>query len=124
MAMDHDEHVRLEEWAKNYGGTAILGFICTLLILGKFLHHVFQRRGLICGTLIIPPSLLSGILGLIWFAIMDKVDPEMTGDLGSGLESIKMNLINFVFAALILGLTCTRTTSHHNRYCCYLDAYF
>lgn len=52
-------------------------------------------------------------IGLIWFAIMDKVDSALAADLGVGLECVKGNLINFVFAALILGLTCTRTTSHH-----------
>jgi hypothetical protein len=51
--------------------------------------------------------------GLTWFAIMDKVDSALAADLGVGLECVKGNLINFVFAALILGLTCTRTTSHH-----------
>lgn len=44
---------------------------------------------------------------------MDKVDPELAADLGTGLECVKGNLINFVFASLILGLTCSRTTSHH-----------
>lgn len=44
---------------------------------------------------------------------MDKVDSALAADLGVGLEYVKGNLINFVFAALILGLTCTRTTSHH-----------
>lgn len=44
---------------------------------------------------------------------MDKVDPELAADLGAGLECVKGNLINFVFASLILGLTCSRTTSHH-----------
>ena len=51
--------------------------------------------------------------GLIWFTVMDKVDSALAADLGVGLEYVKGNLINFVFAALILGLTCTRTTSHH-----------
>ena len=44
---------------------------------------------------------------------MDQIDPELAGDLGAGLECVKGNLINFVFASLILGLTCSRTTSHH-----------
>jgi hypothetical protein len=45
--------------------------------------------------------------------MMDKIDPEIAGDLGDGLECVKGNLINFVFASLILGLTCSRSTSHH-----------
>lgn len=32
----------------------------------------------------------------------------------SGLESVRTNLINFVFASLMLGLTCMRKTSQHN----------
>eukprot|EP01035_Chromulina_nebulosa_P022300 gene22300-28882_t len=108
------EHSDLEEWAKLFGGTAILGFISTLLIGGKFVHHVFQRRGLIFGVFIVPPALLSGLLGLIWFAIMELFDPWITADMRSGLEAIKGNLINFVFAALILGLTCARGNSQHN----------
>ena len=64
MVMNQIEHENLEEWAKNYGGTAILGLICTLLIGGKFFHHVFQRRGLVCGSLIIPPAMISGVLGI------------------------------------------------------------
>jgi len=89
--MPQQEHSDLEEWAKLFGGmnatfysrtfifhsfinvvgTAILGFISTLLIGGKFLHHVLQRRGLIFGIFIVPPALLSGLLGLLWFAIME-----------------------------------------------------
>jgi hypothetical protein len=57
--------------------------------------------------------MLSGILGLIWFSDMDIVDSEIAPDLGAGLECVKANLINFVFAALILGLTCSRGSSHH-----------
>lgn len=40
----------------------------------------------------------------------------MTSDLEQGLEGVKSNLINFVFAALILGLTCSRTTSQHTSF--------
>ena len=47
---------------------------------------------------------------------MDKIDPTLAADLGSGLECVKGNLINFVFASLILGLTCARTTSHHTTF--------
>ena len=67
---------------------------------------------------------------------MNKVDPEvgevvikqlrllklpyctlqMTGDLEDGLDGVKSNLINFVFAALTLGLTCSRTTSQHTSF--------
>jgi hypothetical protein len=65
MIMNPEEHSKLEEWAQNYGGTAILGFICTLLTGGKVLHHMLQRRGLICGALIIPPAMMSGVIGTL-----------------------------------------------------------
>ena len=65
--MESAEHAELEEWARVFGGTAILGFISTLLLGGKFLHHVFQRRGLVFGLAIVPPAMLSGLVGLLWF---------------------------------------------------------
>lgn len=43
--MNSKEHSDLEEWARTFGGTAILGFISTLLLGGKLLHHVLSMRG-------------------------------------------------------------------------------
>lgn len=43
--MNSQEHADLEEWARTFGGTAILGFISTLLLGGKLLHHVLSMRG-------------------------------------------------------------------------------
>mmetsp|Transcript_37893 Transcript_37893/g.38579 ORF Transcript_37893/g.38579 Transcript_37893/m.38579 type:complete len:787 (-) Transcript_37893:26-2386(-) len=111
--MNRYEHDRIEEWAKKYAGLALMGFLCTLLIVGKFVHYIFLNRGLICGIFVIPPALISGIIGLIWFAIMDKIDPVMTDDLAAGLEMMKSNLLNFVFASLMLGLCCSRSSSKH-----------
>eukprot|EP01032_Pedospumella_encystans_P008275 gene8275-9841_t len=112
--MDSKEHADLEAWAQKFGGTAILGFISTLLLSGKFLHHILQKRGLIFGFFVIPPALISGLIGLVWFCGMEYLDPLMTTDLRLGLEAMKGNLINFVFAALILGITCGRANSQHN----------
>jgi len=33
--MSEIDHAELERWAKSLGVTAILGFLCTLLIVGK-----------------------------------------------------------------------------------------
>ncbi len=107
-------HETVEEWAKMFGGTAILGFISTLLISGKFVHHIFNRRGLVFGIFIIPPAIISGLLGLVFFSFFEFFDAEMTSDLRTGLSAVKGNLINFVFASLILGLTCSRSNSQHN----------
>lgn len=104
----------IEDWAKKFGGTAILGFLCTLLVGGKFLHHAFLRRGLVCGSIIIPPALISGLLGFLAFWIISVVDSQIAQDLGQGLAEIKLNLVNFVFAALTLGLTCKRSSSQHS----------
>lgn len=112
--MESAEHTDLETWARKFGGTAIFGFISTLLLAGKFLHHILERRGLVFGTLVIPPALLSGLIGLIWFSSMEFLDPIITADMRLGLEAIKSNFINYVFAALILGITCGRANSQHN----------
>jgi hypothetical protein len=114
MEAESAEHADLEAWARKFGGTAILGFISTLLLSGKFIHHIFQRRGLIFGVLVIPPVLISGLIGLVWFTGMEFLDPIMTADMRLGLEAMKGNLISFVFAALILGITCGRANSQHN----------
>jgi hypothetical protein len=65
--MSINDHDILENWTKKYSGTAILGFLCTLLILGKFFHHIFQLRGLVFGLFIIPPALISGFIGIYIF---------------------------------------------------------
>jgi hypothetical protein len=110
--MEHSQQ-SLEDWARSFGGTAILGLICALLIAGKFLHFVLQRRGLIFGYLVVPPSIISGIIGLLWFMIIDRIDPVMAEDLRSGIEALRRNLVSFVFAAFALGLMCTKTNSLH-----------
>ena len=76
----------------NYFGIVIYGSI----------HY--SMIGLVFGYFIIPPSIISGILGLVWFSIIEMFDPMMTSDLRAGLDALKGNLINFVFAALILGI--------------------
>lgn len=64
--MDHLEHVNLETFVTNYGGTAILGFICSLLVAGKFFHSFLGRKGLVFGYIVIPPAMMSGVLGM-WY---------------------------------------------------------
>jgi biotin transporter BioY len=76
--IDAEDHEALETWAQKFGGTALLGFICTLLICGKFLHHAFQQRGLVFGYFIVPPALISGLLGLVWCSVMAKFDEQVS----------------------------------------------
>jgi hypothetical protein len=76
--MNTEDHKALELWTQKFGGTAILGFLCFLLILGKFLHHAFQQRGRVFGVFIVPPAMISGLLGLVWFSVMNEVDGEVS----------------------------------------------
>lgn len=103
----------LEEWARSFGGTAILGLICALLIAGKCTHFILQRRGLVCGYLVVPPALISGLIGLLCLLGLQRVDAVMADDLRAGIESLRCNLVNFVFAAFVLGLMCTKANSLH-----------
>ena len=112
--MKEIDHKHLEAWAVKFGGTAVIGYLCTLLIIGKGLHFFLQKRGLFLGYLIFPPVLLSGILGLGIFAIIAAVDEDMSVKFSGGLDILKTNLVNFVFGALALGLTCSRSSSQHS----------
>ena len=112
--MKQSDHAEVESYAVKFGGTAVLGYLCTFLIVGKSLHFFLQRRGLLFGYLVFPPVLISGILGLCVFAIIHYADVALSESFATGLEGIKINLINFVFAALALGLTCSRSSSKHS----------
>eukprot|EP01031_Cornospumella_fuschlensis_P024600 gene24600-29719_t len=103
----------VEAWARSFGGTALLGVISALLLAGKLTHHICQRRGLLFGVLVVPPVLISGILGLIFLITLDHIDPIMAGDVRVGLESLRRNLVAFVFAAFALGLMSTKSHSLH-----------
>ena len=108
------EHLYLESWVTEYGGTAVLGLISMLLILGKACFRMFNYRGLLFGMFIVPPVLISGFFGFVLFLILYRVDTKIAADLEKGLVLTKENLINFVFASLILGLFCSRKNSQHN----------
>jgi hypothetical protein len=112
--MSPDEHNRLEEWAKTYAVLGLLGFLSTLLICGKLVHHLLLYRGFVCRVAVVPPAVVSGIVGLIWIFILDMCDELITADLTSGLSSLKITLVNFVFASFALGLFCSRSYSQHS----------
>ena len=112
--MSPDEHNRLEEWAKTYAVLGLLGFLSTLLIGGKLVHHILLYRGFVCRVAVLPPSVVSGIIGLIWIFVLDMCDQLITADLTAGLASLKITLVNFVFAGLSLGLFCSRSYSQHS----------
>ena len=41
--MNKKAHEHLEEWVMRFGGTALLGYLCCLLIFGKGLHHTYRN---------------------------------------------------------------------------------
>jgi len=109
------DHVQLENWALGLGATAILGFVCTLLILGKVLYFAFTRKNLFCGYLVLAPSVLSGLFGLAALAVFRNLDLGLADDLQSGLECVVTNLQSFVFSSLILGLHSSSSSSMANQ---------
>ena len=110
-AIDHSE---LEAWASQLGATAVLGFVASILIIGKVLHHFFVKNGLLFGVLVVPPAFTSGLVGLAILAWAGTIDAVLADDLSKGLESLKVNLMNFVFSALILGLHTSSGSSQVN----------
>ena len=80
--------------------------LCSLLLLGKLIVYFAQRS-------YIPPSVIGGFIGLICLTIVGMIDVQFNTDIKLGLELMKKNLVNFVFAALILGLSCSRASSRH-----------
>lgn len=108
--------IELDTWILRFGGTAVVGYLCTLLIIGKYIHYLMQKRGLFLGFLVVPPALLSGIIGFIIFSIIRHTDDILSFNFSEGLDVIKLNLVNFVFAALSLGLSCSRSSSKHSNF--------
>jgi len=109
------DHGQLENWAVGLGATAILGFVCTLLILGKVLYFAFTRKNLFCGYLVLAPSVLSGLFGLAALAVFRNLDIRLADDLQGGLECVVTNLQSFVFSSLILGLQSSSSSSMANQ---------
>ena len=95
--------VWIEDWARDYAALGVLGFLFATLILGKVLHDIFKVKGKFCGVVVIPTSVLGGLIGTAWFISMGKVDEPMATDLNKGFSMVKSNLVNFVFTAFILG---------------------
>jgi Na+/glutamate symporter len=114
--MTPEDHDRLEDWAKKYAILGLCGFLSVLLLLGKGLHYLSLYRGVVCRVATIPPSILSGIVGLFWMGIMKYVDATLINDLDIGLESFKLTMVNFMFASLTLGLFCSRSSSKHSNF--------
>ena len=108
-----DQH-ELDEWAESLSMSVIIGFVFVFFSAGKVLHYYLSKKGVICG-LLIPPTILSGFIGLSWFSLAEHIDNGLTADLAKGLEYIKVNLISFVFSALILGLHTTSKSSQVNQ---------
>lgn len=98
------DHLQLMRWVEVFGATFLLSFLCSLLMLGKFILHYVHKSH-------IPPAVVGGIIGLICLTVLRTADPSFSDNITAGLETLKRNLVCFVFAALILGLNCSRNNS-------------
>jgi hypothetical protein len=107
------ETMMLESWVTRYGSTAIMGLICLLLLAGKILHTHIVSRYVTISTVYLPPALMGGLLGLLCYLIISMFDEALAMDIRVGMDSVRINLVNYVFAALMLGLTCTQANSSH-----------
>ena len=105
--MKADAHLQLMKWAEMFGSTFLFSVLCSLLMLGKLLLHLVQKHH-------IPPAVIGGLIGLFLLTMVGHLDSAFGDDITQGLEVLKKNLVNFVFAALILGLSCSRSNSHHS----------
>ena len=109
--MPGDNHgAWIEEWARDYAALGVLGFLFSSLVIGKMLLEIMTFRGKFCGVGIVPSAILGGMIGMGWFWCIKLADDEITTDLYNGLTMVQNNLVNFVFAAFILG-------NHRSFYC-------
>ena len=99
----------------DYSPVVVLGFVCTLLIIGKVIHFKTVRNQLFLGFIALPPAVMSGVLGICSLAIIKSTDPVLAGDLQDGLERLVSNFHSFIFSSLILGLHSTADSAQANQ---------
>jgi hypothetical protein len=97
-------------WVSGFSGLGILGFLCTLLLLGKVLHHGSQNRGGCFGILAIPPVFISGLLGIGMDILFYTYSRDLGFAMEFGMQQFRKNMLSFTFAAVMLGLCCRRKT--------------
>lgn len=51
-----------------------------------------------------PTAVLGGLVGMVWFISMGRLDEPMATDLNTGISMVKTNLVDIVFTAFILGV--------------------
>ncbi len=114
-ALNAASHLELESWALTYAPVAILGFVCSLLIIGKVVHFKGLRNHLFLGFLAIPPAVMSGLIGIAALASIQSVDSVLSEDVRQGLERLVTNFQSFMFSSLILGLHSASDSAQANQ---------
>ncbi|CAM9608352.1 unnamed protein product, partial [Heterosigma akashiwo] len=93
----------LLSWALKYRAIAVIGYLSLLLAFGKFTVEWWSRSPTL-KRIVVPPAVFGGLLGLTCYWMLDS-EPDLQNGLHGGLEEIIVNLICFVFTALILGFS-------------------
>ena len=92
-------------FAEKSRGSALVGLLALLLVLGRTLHgHIFRRRRSVVGAGV-PPCLLGGLVGLCILVFMQEgcgLQDEVT-KARANLHEMVINLVPHAFAALTLG---------------------
>lgn len=102
-------HNRYEEFTT----IIVLGFVCSTLITGKLIHHYFQKKRLFFGILIIPPAILSSLMGYLFISFLEKFYNKKASQFIFEIDKLQENLVVLAFAALILGITCSRNNAQY-----------
>ena len=100
--MSHSSDI--EAWALDFGPTVVISFILAILVSGRVIHHFIFVNSSVCGTLTVPPSIISGAIGLVFMGILSSIDELLASSLLDGLGAVKSTMVNFTFTALIFGL--------------------
>mmetsp|Transcript_12151 Transcript_12151/g.15916 ORF Transcript_12151/g.15916 Transcript_12151/m.15916 type:complete len:777 (-) Transcript_12151:381-2711(-) len=93
----------LDSWALKYRAIAVIGYLSLLLALGKFTMGHWSKSPKL-RRVVIPPAVVGGLIGFLCYSLLDS-EPELQQGLHGGMEEIIVNLICFVFTALILGFS-------------------
>lgn len=100
--MSHSSDI--EAWALDFGPTVVISFILAILVSGRVIHHFIFVNSSVCGTLMVPPSIISGAIGLVFMGVLSSIDELLASSLLDGLGAVKSTMVNFTFTALIFGL--------------------
>jgi len=97
----------LKAWAMKYRAIAVIGYLSFLLAIGKITMNHWSRSPTL-RRVVVPPAVVGGLLGFLCYNLLES-EPELQAGLHGGVEELIVNLICFVFTALILGFSSANT---------------